>query len=97
VGTKCILWVKVKPDYEILLRLMEGLDPGAERRYWIRERGAEGDIGDIQEGLGQIEAGVKISLPVPHNDLNDLRIDAAQRYKTTPLTGTQPPHNPQLD
>ena len=32
-----------------------------------------------------------------HNDLNDLRIDAARRPKTTPLTGAQPPHNPQLD
>jgi hypothetical protein len=69
VGTKSIVWVKIKPDYEILFRLMDGLDPGDEWRYWIREHGTEGDIGDIQEGLGQIYTGVKISLPVPHNGL----------------------------
>ncbi len=69
VGTKRIMWVKVKPDYEILFRLIDGLDPGAERRYWIREKGTEGNIGDIREHLGQIETGVKISLPVSHNAL----------------------------
>ena len=47
VGTKRIMWVKVKPDYEILFRLMDGLDPGAERRYWIREQGTKGNISDI--------------------------------------------------
>ena len=35
-----------------------------------------------------------IAFPVSYNDL---RIDAARRPKTTPLTGAQPPHNPQLD
>ena len=57
------------PDYEILFRLMGGLDPGAERRYWIRERGTEADIGDIQEGLEQIETEVKIAIPMSHNVL----------------------------
>jgi hypothetical protein len=42
VGTKRIVWVKVKPDYEILFRLMDRLDPGVERRYWIREQETEG-------------------------------------------------------
>jgi len=69
VGTKRIVWVKVKPDYEILFRLMDRLDPGAERRYWIREKGTEADIGDIQEGLGQMETEVKISFPMSHNVL----------------------------
>ena len=67
VGTKCIVWIKVKPDYEILLRLMDGLVPSAERRYWIRERGTDADIGDIQKGLEQIETEVKISFPMFHN------------------------------
>jgi hypothetical protein len=49
VGTKRIVWVKVNPDYEILFRLMDGLQPDAERRYWIREHGAEVDIVDIGE------------------------------------------------
>jgi len=41
VVTKSIVWVKVNPDYEILFRLMEGLQPDAGRRYWIREYSAK--------------------------------------------------------
>jgi hypothetical protein len=69
VGTKRIVWVKVRSDYEILFRLMDGLDAGAERRYWIREQDAEVDIGDIGEDIGQIATGVKIAFPMPHNVL----------------------------
>lgn len=47
VGMKCIVWVKVNTDYEILFRLMDGLQSDAGRRYWIREQGAEVDIGDM--------------------------------------------------
>ena len=69
VGTKLIVWVKVNPDYEILFRLMEGLQPDAGRRYWIQEHGAEVDIGDIGEELGQMETEVKIAFSMSHNVL----------------------------
>jgi hypothetical protein len=69
VGTKRIVWVKVNPDYEILFRLMEGLQPDAGRRYWIQEHGAGVNIGDIGEELGQMETEVKIAFPVSHNVL----------------------------
>ena len=69
VGTKRIVWVKVRPDYEILFRLMDGLDASAERRYWIREQDAEVDIGDIGEEIRQIATEVKIAFPVSHNTL----------------------------
>ncbi len=69
VGTKCIVWVKVNPDYEILFRLMDGLLPDEERRYWIRKPGAEGEIDDIGEEMEQMETEVKIAFPVPHHTL----------------------------
>jgi hypothetical protein len=69
VGTKRIVWVKVNPDYEILFRLMDELQPDARRRYWIRDHGAKVDIVDIGEDLGQMETGVKIALPMSHNIL----------------------------
>jgi hypothetical protein len=72
VGTKRIVWVKVNPDYEILFRLMDGLQPDAGRRYWIREYSAEEDIGDIGEELGQMETEVKIALPMSHNVLTSV-------------------------
>jgi hypothetical protein len=63
------VWVKVNPDYEILFRLMDGLRPDTERRYCIREQGAEVDIVDMGEELGQIATGVKIAFSVSHNTL----------------------------
>ena len=69
VGTKCIVWVKVNPDYEILFRLMDGLRSDTGRRYWIRDHGAEVDIVDIGEELGQMATEVKIALPMSHNVL----------------------------
>jgi hypothetical protein len=69
VGIKRIVWVKVNPDYEILFRLMDGLQPDAGRRYWIREHSAEVDIGDIGEELRQMGTEVKIALPMSHNSL----------------------------
>ena len=34
MGTKCIVWVKVNPDYEILFRLMDRLCHDTEQAYW---------------------------------------------------------------
>jgi hypothetical protein len=61
------VWVKVKPDYEILFRLMGGLEAGTERRYLISEQETEELIGDIGEDMEQMETEVKISLPMSHN------------------------------
>jgi hypothetical protein len=61
--------VKVNPGYEILFRLMDGLQSDAGPRYWIKEYSAEGDIGDMGEELGQIATEVKIAFPMSHNTL----------------------------
>jgi hypothetical protein len=50
------------------------LDPVADWRFWIREKGTEGIFGDIQEDLGQAETGVKIPLPVSHNVLTKIDV-----------------------
>jgi hypothetical protein len=65
-------WVKVNPAYEILFRLMDGLSPDTERRYWILEHGTDEDICDIGEDLGQMTTGVKIAFPVSHNTLTSV-------------------------
>jgi hypothetical protein len=48
---------------------MDGLQPDAGWRYWIRDHGAEVDIVDIGEDLGQMETEVKIAFPMSHNVL----------------------------
>jgi hypothetical protein len=51
---------------------MDGLQPDAMRRYWIREHSAEVDIVDIGEGLGQMATEVKIAFPMSHNSLTTI-------------------------
>ena len=46
---------------------MDGLRPDTERRYWIREQGAEVDIVDKGVELGQMAIEVKIASLVSHN------------------------------
>ena len=67
VGSKRILWVKVNPDFEILFRLMDGLEADTGRRYWIKGKGAEVDIRDTREDRRQTGTEVKISLSMSHN------------------------------
>jgi len=59
----------VYPDYEILFRLMDRLRPDAGQRYWIRERGTEGNIVEIGEEMEQAVTEVKIAFPMSHNTL----------------------------
>jgi hypothetical protein len=73
VGTKCIGWDKVNPDYEILFRLMDRLRRDAGRGYWIREQGAEGNTVDIEEEMEDAVTEVKIAFSVSHITLNNRR------------------------
>ena len=61
MGSKNITWAKVYPDFEILLRLIDGLHADIGRHCWIRESHAEADICDIREDMGQMATEVKIS------------------------------------
>jgi hypothetical protein len=62
--------------------------------FWTAYIEVVEDTCDMKNDMEQKGTEVKIALPMSHNDL---RIDAARGHKTTPLTGAQPPHNPQLD
>lgn len=73
VSTNRIVWVKVYPDYEILFKLIDGLQSDAGRCYWIKEYSAEVDIGDMGEELGQMETEVKIAFQVSHNILTEVK------------------------
>jgi hypothetical protein len=77
VGTKRIVWVKARPDYEPLFSILDCLRVDKERRYWIERREVEGNICDIQEDSGQMSAGIEILLPVSDKTLscNNLTIE----------------------
>ena len=44
VAAKRILWVKVRPDYEPLFALLDGLRKDRDLRYWIEHLEAQEDI-----------------------------------------------------
>ncbi len=69
VAARRILWVKVRPDYEPLFAILDGLHKDGDLRYWIEPVEAQEDIKDIEEGTGQISTGVKTFAPVSHNAL----------------------------
>jgi len=41
MATKCMLWVKARPDYEPLFLILNGLHLASKRRYWIGRREAD--------------------------------------------------------
>ena len=69
VESKCLKWVKVRPDYDALFSLLNGLRLDAERHFQIERLEAQGDNQDNKEDIGQIVTEVKIQLPMSHNVL----------------------------
>ena len=64
-----VLWVSVRPDYEPLFSILDGLRLDNGRRYWISEQGIEVNTCDMGEDMGYTVTEVKIALPMSHNTL----------------------------
>jgi len=67
MAAKGIVWLKVRPDYEPLFSILDGMRLDSERRYWIENKETEGNICDIEVDYGQMSAGVEILLPMSGN------------------------------
>jgi site-specific DNA recombinase len=68
VAAKRILWVKVRPDYEPLFALLDGLRRDGKLRNWIEPLEAQTDKSDIRAYNGQEGTGVK-TLPQMSNNV----------------------------
>jgi hypothetical protein len=62
----CILWVRVRSDYELLFSILDGFRPDSDRHYWIECNVMEKNISDIQVDSGQISTGAEILLKMSH-------------------------------
>ena len=69
VAAKRILWVKVRPDYEPLFAILDGLHKDGDLRYWIEPFEAQADTRDIEVCTGQMGACVKTFPQMFHNAL----------------------------
>jgi hypothetical protein len=67
--TKCMLWVRARPNYGPLFSILDGLRPDSEKRYWIEHRVTKKNISDIQVDSRQISKGVEILLKMSHDTL----------------------------
>jgi hypothetical protein len=71
----CLLWVRVRSDYELLFSILDGFRPDSKRRYWIDRKVMEMDNSDIQVDSGQISTGVEILLKMSHKALTSSEED----------------------
>ncbi|HWQ85000.1 MAG TPA: recombinase family protein, partial [Anaerolineales bacterium] len=69
VVNKRVLWVKARPDYELLFSILDGMRQDADRRFWIEQMEPQEDNCDIEEDTGQVSTGVEIVLQMSHNIL----------------------------
>ena len=69
VAGKRILWVKVRPDYELLFAILDGLHKDGDLRYRIEPFEAQADTRDFEACAGQMSTGVKTFPQMSHNAL----------------------------
>jgi len=69
VAVKRFIWIKARPDFDVLFQLLNNLRVDEHRRFWIAYPEAKEDACDIREELGQEGMEVKIAFPVSHNTL----------------------------
>ena len=62
-----VVWVKARPDFDVLFQFLNNLRIDDRRRFYIAYAVADEDISDIGEDMGQMGTGVKIALPMSHN------------------------------
>ena len=67
VAAKRVIWIKARPDFDVLFQLLNNLRVDEHRRFWIAYPEAKEDACDIREELGQEGMEVKIAFPVSHN------------------------------
>ena len=69
VAEKRIIWIKVRPDFEVLFQILDGLRMDTEHHYWINPLETQKDNSVNEENNGQIGVVVKTLLPMSHNTL----------------------------
>jgi hypothetical protein len=71
----CVLWVRARPDYELLFSILDGLYQESKKCYWIACKVMEKNISDIQVDSGQMSTSVEILLTMSHNTLTSIEED----------------------
>ena len=82
VVTKRVIWLKARPDFDVLFQLFNNLCLDEQRRFWIVYPDEYENICGAGEGLRQMATEVKITLPMSHNFLTEPKEQVKQQYCT---------------
>lgn len=69
VSAKRVIWIKARPDFDVLFQLLNNLRMDEQRRFWIVYQEVDEDACDIREDLGQMATEVKFVCQMSHNSL----------------------------
>jgi hypothetical protein len=65
----CLLWVRVRSDYEPLFSFLDGLRVSIRHSFWMNEQSIEVNTCDMGEDMGHTVKEVKIAFPMSYNTL----------------------------
>ena len=65
----CLLWVRVRSDYELLFWFLNSFRVDTRQCFWSSEQGIEVNTCDMREDMGHTVKKVRIALPMSHNTL----------------------------
>ena len=72
VARKRAVWIKTRPDFDMLFQLLNNLTVDEHRRFWISYPEVDEDTCEIWEDVGQMATEVQIPIPVSHNTLTSI-------------------------
>jgi len=69
VAAKRVIWIKARPDFDVLFQLLNNLRVDEQRRIWIVYQETDENASDLEGDMGQEGMEVKIAFPMSHNTL----------------------------
>ena len=67
VADKRVIWIKARPDFDVLFQLLNNLRVDEHRRFWICYPEVDENAGEIGEDIKQMATKIQIAIPVSHN------------------------------
>jgi len=80
VAAKCVIWIKARPDFDVLFRLLNILQVDEQRRFWIVYPEGDEDACDIEKDKGQEGIEVNIALPMSDKTLSCNALTSIEEY-----------------
>jgi hypothetical protein len=71
----CLLWVRVRSNYELLFSFLDRFRIDSRQCFWSNEQSIEVNTYDMREDLGHTVTEVKISLTMSHKTLTGVEED----------------------